>query len=196
MNKILDKLMSFISHNDDIDQDQYDIARYGLELLLMKIIFNAASLVIAILIGSFWECVIFIMFFSVIRDCADGYHAESKLKCFILSMLTVAGAVGILKLMNGYPVIFPILSGLTVPAVVTIILLAPMDCVNDPKDDDEIRALKKRTHLVLAAELLLGTGSYFMGFKTIAGAVILSLIGTASLLIVGFFKNKTNNMSR
>ena len=43
MDKLLDKTMTFLQKNQDMDQDTADIVRYGLELFLIKTSFSNIS---------------------------------------------------------------------------------------------------------------------------------------------------------
>lgn len=89
MDKILDKTIEFLYKNeDDMDEEKAEIIRYGIEILLIKVIFFGAAMIISLLMHSFWECLIFTVLFSGIRSYAGGYHAYTRTKCFTLSMIT------------------------------------------------------------------------------------------------------------
>lgn len=56
MEKILNKIMVFLSKEEELDSEQAEIVRYGLEILLLKSIFFLATLALGLLIGCFWAC--------------------------------------------------------------------------------------------------------------------------------------------
>ena len=59
MEKILNKIMVFLSKEEELDSEQAEIVRYGLEILLLKSIFFLATLALGLLIGCFWACFLF-----------------------------------------------------------------------------------------------------------------------------------------
>ncbi len=79
MDKLIDATMDFLYRNeDDMDEEQAEIVRYGLELFFLKASFFAATMLIGILMGSFWECLIFTALLSGIRT--DGRWISCKHK--------------------------------------------------------------------------------------------------------------------
>ena len=88
MEKILNKIMVFLSKEEELDSEQAEIVRYGLEILLLKSIFFLATLALGLLIGCFWACFLFMAFFVPLRSFAGGYHADTRKQCLIQSMLT------------------------------------------------------------------------------------------------------------
>lgn len=71
---------------NDSDKIPHDIYIYGFELLVSSVIETISLLLIGLLTGKFVETVIFIISFSSIRVFSGGYHANSYLKCFIVTV--------------------------------------------------------------------------------------------------------------
>ena len=68
MDKLLDATMNFLYRNEEnMDEEQAEIVRYGLELFYLKAFFFLATIAIGILMGSFWESLIFTALLSGIR---------------------------------------------------------------------------------------------------------------------------------
>ncbi len=64
-----------------------DIYVYGFELILSSIIETVALLFIGFLIGKSVETILFLFSFSSIRFFSGGYHANSYLKCFAVTLV-------------------------------------------------------------------------------------------------------------
>lgn len=185
MDKFLDMVMKFVcKYNENIDEDQAEIIKYGLELLTIKVTFIAALLVVGYLMNSFWECLIFIALFSGIRSYAGGYHADTRWKCFIESMLTFAAVLGILKLTEKFLYITVIIAVLAVISAAVIIKFAPVDTENKRLDDDEKRLFRKKTIISLLLETAAAIVSFLIGFKSITCSVMLAVVVTAILMSV------------
>lgn len=121
MDKLLDATMNFLYRNEEnMDEEQAEIVRYGLELFYLKAFFFLATIAIGILMGSFWESLIFTALLSGIRTMAGGFHANTRMQCFIMSMLTFVCILMILKIVAVYNVI---LIPLIVLAVISSIVI-------------------------------------------------------------------------
>ncbi len=185
MDKILDKAIEFIYNNeDDMNEEKAEIIRYGLEVLLIKITFFTAALVISLLMHSFWECLIFTALFSGIRSYAGGYHANTRKKCFVLSMLTFCSVFMILKHIKTFPLILMIIAIFAAVSSVIIFRFAPIDTENKRLDDEEIQIFRKKARMAVIVELIMAVASYFLNFKGIMCSVMLSLILTALLICI------------
>lgn len=191
MDKILDKAIEFLYDNEDeMDEEKAEIIRYGLEILLIKITFFSAALVISLLMHSFLECIIFTALFSGIRSYAGGYHADTRRKCFVLSMLTFCSVFIILKLIKIFPVILIIIAILAAASSVVIFRFAPIDTENKRLDDEEIQIFKKKSRTAVIVELIVAAAAYFLNFKGIMCSVMLSIILAALLICIEIKNNR------
>lgn len=191
MDKLLDKTMNFLyKNNDNMDEEQAEVIRYGLELLFIKISFFVCTMIIGIVMGSFFECLIFTILFSNIRTLAGGYHANTRIQCFIISMLTFTSVLCLLKIVEIYEyILLPI-------AVVAIILsiviweYAPVDTDNKRLDNDEKILFRKKTRKMIITEIVIALIAYFVGFLSVACSVFLSLTITGLLVIAELLNKK------
>ena len=191
MEKLLNITMDFLYKNEDgMDEEKAEIIKYGLELLFLKITFFAATMIIGALMHSFWECLIFTALFSEIRSLAGGYHANSRMQCFVQSMLTFAAVLGLLKLVKTYAVILILLAVLDVVSALVIFRFAPVDTENKRLNEDENSIFKKKSRIVMLIEIAVAVIAYFIGFQSISCSVMLALIVTAILISVELIKNK------
>ena len=185
MDKILDKAIDFLYNNeDDMNEEKAEIIRYGLEVLLIKITFFTAAMAISLLMHSFWECIIFTALFSGIRSYAGGYHANTRKKCFVLSMLTFCSVFIILKLIKTFPLILMIVAIFAAASSVVIFRFAPIDTENKRLDDEEIQIFRKKSRVAVVVELIMAAAAYFLNLKGIMCSVMLSLILTALLICI------------
>lgn len=183
MDKLLDATMDFLYRNEEnMDEEQAEIVRYGLELFFLKAFFFLATIVIGILMGSFWESIIFTALLSGIRTMAGGFHANTRTQCFIMSMLTFTCVLMILKLVAVYNVILIPLTVLAVISSLVIWKYAPIDTENKTLEDDEISVFRKKARVMLIVEVCLAVATYLIGFVSIACSALLALIVTGILM--------------
>lgn len=188
MDIFLDKIMDFIIHNRKIDDNEAEIVRYGLEMAVLKITFFAAALVVSLLMNSFWQFIIFISLFSLLRSYAGGYHAQTRIRCFVQSMLLIVSAIIIINITQKSTCIIVPLSVVALAASIIIWRIAPVDSKNKRLDFDEKAVMRRKTRITLMVEIIIGIASYFFNFKTISCAVTLSIIASCVLLLAEYFK--------
>ena len=71
---------------NDSDKIPLEVYIYGFELLVSSVIETISLLLIGLLTGKLIDTIIFIISFSSIRVFSGGYHANSYLKCFIVTV--------------------------------------------------------------------------------------------------------------
>lgn len=189
MDKFLNITMDFLYKNEkDMNEEKAEIIRYGLELFLLKVVFFSSTLIIGIIMDSFWEFLIFTFFFSNIRAMAGGYHAKTRIQCFIQSTLTFIITLGILKI-ETIEYLLPILI-LFVFSFVIIWKLSPVDTENKRLDEDERIVFRKKARVTLIIESVIAGGAYSINFYRISISAMLATIITALLMLVEIFISK------
>ena len=78
MERILNKIMSFILKNNDLDNDKAEIIRYGLEIVITKLFFIVIILIIGLIMNCIIESVAFAVSLSLLRQYGGGYHADTR----------------------------------------------------------------------------------------------------------------------
>ena len=69
-----------------IQEEDIDKCRYGLEVFISSVIDIASLLLVAVFVGNFFEIVLLFAAFIPLRIYAGGYHANTKLKCYLISV--------------------------------------------------------------------------------------------------------------
>lgn len=153
MDMLLDKIIDFITHNKKIDEEEIEIVRYGLEIAVLKITFFAAACVISLLMNSFLQFIIFISLFSLLRSYAGGYHAQTRKRCFIQSMLLIIVAIIIINITQKITYMIIPLSIIALAAGTVIWQIAPVDTKNKRLNFDKKVPLRKKQGLYLQSKL-------------------------------------------
>lgn len=191
MDKLLDKTMNFLyKNNDNMDEEQAEVIRYGLELLFIKISFFLCTMIIGIVMGSVFECLIFTILFSSIRTLAGGYHANTRMQCFIISMLTFTSGLCLLKIVEIYEYILLPIAVVAIIFSIVIWEYSPVDTDNKRLDNDEKILFRKKTRKMIITEIFIALIAYFVGFLSVACSVFLSLTITGLLVIAELLNKK------
>jgi accessory gene regulator B len=188
MDKIIDKIIKKMKISDSLTDDE-EIVRYGLEIMITKMIFAVSITVVGLLMKSFFEGVVFTAAYSLIRQYGGGSHAKTRIMCYIRSMLTFIAALVIIKAVVYMPVLVVPLSVLSVISVVYIFFAAPIDSENKRLDSDEIRVLGRKTRMMAALMLLISVALLLLKFNVFAFSVMTEIFISAFLMVVGQIEN-------
>lgn len=86
MEKLIDHFEQRMIAGNMISQDETAVVRYGLEVFFISFLELAAIFVFAAFVGNLASTVCFFLAFIPLRLVAGGYHASTRLRCFILSL--------------------------------------------------------------------------------------------------------------
>lgn len=151
--RISEYMLQFQIREGAVEAKEKELYKYGYQLLLGRgssFIFAAA---LSLILGTFFEMLLFLGVFILIRQYAGGYHMESPVKCICFSVLLVLGAGIFIKHTDFIQssIFWRILWG---AGIVAIVVLSPVGTKNKPLDALERKVYRKRTYIILGLELL------------------------------------------
>lgn len=168
-------------------EEELEIIEYGLERIKANILGVFTIFLIGIIWGVFAESMIFAIFFFLQRRYAGGYHADTKGRCYIVSVFLTTISMCFIKYIDNDTVICLVLQTFN---IIIIYLLAPVGTVNRELDRVEIAVFRKRARIIGSISYILACYFYLNSCFKIANS-----IGTANclvgyLLVSGYLKNK------
>lgn len=186
--RVINKIISSMKKNisDDIDDE---IISYGLEIIITKAVFIAIIIFLGIITKCFPDVIAFIIAFTVIRQYGGGYHADTRIRCFILSVLTLFLDIVMIKLAELGFISMLFLIIITLLSVVYIWIVAPIDTKNKRLDADEIVHYGKRVKVVILILCLIVCILLFFKINNYARAIMFGIVTEAFLMIAGAVQN-------
>lgn len=188
MKKITDKIF-FAMKNKNIMVDE-EVVKYGLEIIFTKVLFAIIITSIGILTKCFLESIIYTITFSLLRQYGGGYHAETKQKCFVLSVLMLICAIFIIKKAQSCDVFIILEAVITFLSVIYIITIAPIDTPNKRLDADELRIYGKRTGITVCILVIILEICLYIKAYRFSTAIMIGIIMEAYLMLKGQINNK------
>lgn len=88
--KVAVKLCRHLINNQTIEKEYEDVYTYGLELLISFIVSTSVILAIGLAVNRIAETLIYFLVFISLRQFSGGYHADTYLRCKIVTILTYA----------------------------------------------------------------------------------------------------------
>jgi accessory gene regulator B len=186
MDKLVSTITSFVSDNEDSEKN--DVIRYGIEIFILKSVFWIFSLLIGIFMGSFLECLFYMIAFTILRSFAGGYHANSRKQCFFQSVITIFIALVLQKLVVKMDFLLIICFFAAVCMSIVVWKYAPIDTQNKQLEYEEKIIFKKKTRIVLLAELFIAVLLFILHINTISFIIFEAIITSGILLLAGLRK--------
>lgn len=90
MKSISGKIADILEIRGVIQEDDINECRYGLEMFISSSVEVLSILLISIFVRNFVETLLFFAAFIPLRVYAGGYHANTKLRCYLISLATYA----------------------------------------------------------------------------------------------------------
>lgn len=184
--KSADRITQKLKDNNTIDDEHYEICRYGLQQGFSIILNVVSTIVIGVAFGMLWQAGLFTALYIPLRSHAGGYHANTATRCYVYSILlmiavllaikhiTIPSFICIIALMISFSVIFT---------------LAPVEDPNKLLDEIEQAVYKRRTLIINISEGLLLIISTMLGWKQVAYCITWEQILMSIILLLGKCKN-------
>ncbi len=185
--KITDKIIFAMKKRNILIEEE--IVRFGLEIILLKIIFLAVIAAVGILMNCFLESIIFTLSFSLLRQYGGGYHAESKKKCFVLSVLMLHIGLFIIRMSESFYVFVMPVAVITFFSIAYIIYAAPIDTPNKRLDSAELCIYGKRTRITVLVLIILSVIFSYAKAYRFSFSIMTGMIMEAYLMLKGQIYN-------
>ncbi|MDO4281401.1 MAG: accessory gene regulator B family protein [Peptococcaceae bacterium] len=154
MEQTVNRIIEWFIVQNIIQRQDKAIYSYGLEILLFSLTTYAIILVLAIIFHRIVETIIFLLAFRFLRVHSGGYHAQTRMRCLIMSVtMYVLFLVFLINLpIEMTPPIF-IISVCFV--IITVFSCAPVVHENRNIYQDEYLYLKKKCRVFCLAEIII-----------------------------------------
>lgn len=165
---------AIISHEDE------EMIKYGLESLFSNLLGISITLIIGAIFGYLAEGFILWFLFFPLRKNAGGYHADTRGKCLIISVLMLMIAFFVDSLIKRITFIYIIAE---ICFSVFIFAVAPVENHNKLLDLCEKREYRKRTRIILLGEEMLFLVAFAFRWEILASAVVMTFLIVSILLM-------------
>ncbi len=187
------KLTSLLINKNIIVVDDYEVYSYGFQLMIATLLKGTGLILISLLLDIFNEFMVFIIFFSILRVYAGGYHSKSYLECFITTATSIFVLIGLSKVVYNLMNI-PLIALILIISCGLVFKYAPIESPNKPLNKNQKNQFRKNSIRIVIIESII----ILMASSINAGLLIYSIIATfaialASLTLIPYPKIITNN---
>ena len=192
MEKIGSKFIEFFVSNDIIKNEDKEIYKYALNIILSSLIHIATVMILGLCFNLLIESLVFYFAYIVIRKFAGGYHANTQLRCFLASVISTLFILGLMKwvLLFDNIIIDFLIEVLGLVCTIIIGFLSPSDTDAKPLCDKEKRLYKKVTILISFALLILSAVLFMFGINNMSYSIVLAIYMSVFVVVLGKIKEK------
>lgn len=180
MERLSIKLTDYILARGVIEESEFEIYQYGFQRFLELSINIMCSIIIAVLLDMKLECIVFFLFFIPLRSYSGGFHMKRYISCLLLSCLSLAGILCIVKYFSVTPLFSCILY---VISLAVIKVVGSVDHPNRSVDEEDNLFFNKRANIILFISfiifivlLLSGSSRYLLLEALVFALMSISLI--------------------
>ncbi|MDO4337220.1 MAG: accessory gene regulator B family protein [Eubacteriales bacterium] len=191
MGRLEEKWLYGFAEKISANKDEYEVVQYGLHQSVL-IMVNFLSILIC---GAFWGELLFsLLLFMVIfflRPYAGGYHADTELRCYMISVGAMNAAMFLRKSVT---ISITIEMVMYIGAVLYIWINAPLENPQNELEEIEIEEYsRKANQILLVCSLLTGLSLYFKN-RLFLDANYYGIIIVATAVLTGKWKYKKKSL--
>lgn len=162
-------------------------------MFLSHMFYLFVACILGIVFNCFIESIIFYVLFQSIRRYAGGYHAKTETKCEILSTISIALCVFVIKITRVYDIKIFLLV-LSCIFTTLVFILCPLDTPEKKLTKKEKKHFRKISWVILTFILTVVTISYLFELNILFVSSCMSLILEGILVSLGKVQElKRNN---
>lgn len=152
--KFAKKINEILIQKEIVQKEDAELYQYGIENGIVVAGNLLASGIFGIVTGRPGLVLVFLLFYASLRSYSGGSHCKSRIGCFLISMAILFIPVYTYEpVMKNVPNAVILLIG--VLAVVIIIVLAPVESINKPLDEEERKYYARVTALQVCVLIIL-----------------------------------------
>ena len=187
MGKISNIITSILVENDFIAYSDYAVCQYGINVFIISVTEIGFVLILSLFLRNSIETLIWLTTFIPVRIYAGGYHADTRLKCFGVFIITYL--VFSVMLMT-IPIYIDLYLFMTWFTMLAIFKWAPVQHKNKHVSESEKVFFRKMAIIFVSIEGVVATAILLLNIHNIYSmAVIYGLFTAGISLLAGKIKN-------
>lgn len=185
MEKFSSKLIEFFVSNDLIKNEDKEIYKYAVNIILSSLIHIATVMIIGLCFNLFIESLVFYFSFIAIRKFAGGYHAKTSVRCYLFSFSSNIIILCLVKWLSSINTLFIFIFIIfELLCVVLILLISPLDTENNPLTGQEKKMYRMLTSIITILIFIISLLCFFKGYRNIGSSMICGVVMSALLLLM------------
>lgn len=181
INILSDKVINSLLINGVITISDIEAYRFGVEILILKMVHVVSYIFIAVMMGKLPEFIIIFSVLCIFRRSTGGFHASTRLGCYFFSCSTVVIAIWLCSTVT---------LTWTQHVLVLILLLlmngcAPIRNLNRRADDEEISCFKRKLKCESGVFIIVYIFCLIINIEHLAFLLFIGILMNTVLTVLG-----------
>ncbi len=190
MKKLSDSLSGALVQSGVIASDREMQCKYGLELMLSSLGEILFVIILSAFCGNFVQTLVFFAGFIPLRVYAGGYHADTRLRCFLILLVIYAIFTVLLHILPTQIYQY-IIYGAAVLSVIIVCAMAPLAHSRKNMNEKEIKTFRKIAIAICLIEaILVVSGSVIFKNNIYILSFVFGQIAVTFSMVAADIKNK------
>lgn len=180
--RLAEKCVAASIKRNIIPEDESDFFAFAFGLMLSQIFGIATCLLIGVIFQCVIESIIYLLFFIPLRKFSGGFHAGSRLKCYVSSVLLFGFSV-FLGVYIGTVLQLLIITILFTCCALAVLFIAPVEDKNKPLSEPEVKKCKAMVKGILSLYSIIFAVLCCFSQTQRYTVFIMLAVGTVSVLV-------------
>lgn len=185
---MISKLSAFLTkkliERDKITSEEKELYEYGLFMILSYLVFFIIAEIIGIIIKIPLEAILFFVTFSLIRNFSGGVHADSEIKCDIITTISISVSELLIRLLKDTASDYIVLVMLSISSIL-LIVLRPVGSQNKEISEEDITYYHKKVILLTVPAAVASVLCIIFDRRSISAALSVALSLVSVLFVTG-----------
>ena len=184
------KISKSLLKSNAINQDELNVYAYGIQLLILGIVDWCITFLLMLLIGEIYLSITYLSIFFALRKHCGGYHAETHIRCIVIS--NVVYVLSVLVSANMQYENFTTL--LLVGEIINFIIIYDFSPVEHPNKRIEPAEMARHRKVGRTFNLIFGLvaiGLVLGSINQYACAILMAQLSVSIAVVLQRIKNRT-----
>lgn len=184
ISKLSDLITQSLLKRKVISDDEQELYDYGLFMMISYVVFFVISMLFGIALNIPFSSILFYISFCLVRNFAGGIHANSEIKCDIITTMSIFISEILIKIFIDYCLVSLAFVMLIISSVCLCVFKPVTTSQKKISQQEKLHFHKKVIALTVLA-LIISTMSMILGIYSITIAFSIGLSLASILLIFG-----------
>lgn len=177
-----------ISYNSEIEEKR-KIYEYGLNVLYSSLTNILSVIIFYSILGYFKEIIQMIIFFAFLRTFAGGFHANTRLNCFLVFTILSGCVIWLSNNVSLMAYKYELTFGLLI-SIIFVSIFAPLDTNSKLLKEKQKKDYRRKSILIVLSQSLIIFGLYKMSYDTEALLGIFSVYAVVLTMVLRIIQKR------
>lgn len=181
---MLNRIVNSLSEGIDSEYER-GMIRYGVEIIFLKTIFIVSALIMGVVLNKMDYVIVFLMAFIPLRSLVGGYHAETRLKCFIESNIMIFVSLGLSEFFDSNKNYQNIIYIVMLLCLLFILFCTPVESKNKKLSYEQKKIMATKIKIYVGIMIILLFLMIFLDKRQYLNLCLIAIIDSGTLGILG-----------